>query len=326
MKHRERFTFIAGLCVFALGAAGPAVAQDYPKGVVNVLVGGPPGGPGDFVARQVVARQLQEAWGQPVLTLNQVGAGGMIAANTVAKSAPDGRHILVDTTSFVINPTLHAATIAFDTLGDFAFVTQLFSQHVVLVAHPAVPYNTVAELIAYAKPRPGKVTYASPLLGSASHLAGEMLNIDAGIRIMHVPYNGSAPATLDLVAGRVDTMFNALAAAKALADQGKLKILALTDGTRPADLKEYPLIADTVPGFNVTSFFGLMVRAGTPRPIIDRIQRDIVKAMNKPDIKAQLDKFGMKIVGSSPEQFDAFVRAEVAKWAKVIKAGNIKVN
>lgn len=320
----KQFAIVAALCAHALGAAGQT-AQAYPKGVINVLVGSAPGGPGDVIAR-IVAQQLQAAWDERVVVMNQVGAGGMIAAGTVARSTPDGRHILLDTSTFVINPTLHAATIAFDTLRDFAFVTRLFNVPVVLAANAATPYNSVGELIAYARAHPGKVTYASPYLGSASHLAGEMLKVEARLDILHVPYNGSAPAMLDLVAGRVDTMFNAYAAAKSLADQGKIKILALAAGTRPVDLKGHALIADAIPGFDVTSFLGLMVRAGTPRPIIDRIQRDIVHGINKPEVKAQLDKLGMEIVGSTPDAFDAFVRAEIAKWAKVIRAANVKTD
>ncbi len=325
MKRWERFGFIAGLCLFALGAAERAAAQAYPKGVTHVVVGSAPSGLGDVVSR-LVAQQLQEAWGQPVLVLNQVGAGGQIAASTVAKSAPDGQYILLDTTTFMIHPTLHAKTIPYNTLRDFAFVTQLVSVPMALFAKAAVPYNTVPELIAYAKAQPGKVTYASPLLGSASHLAGEMLKIEAGLDMMLIPYTASPSAIIDLVAGRVDIMFNAYASAKGLADQGKIKILALAASKRLPGIKEYPLVADAVPGFNVVSFLRLMVRAGTPRAIIDKIQRDSAKGINKPDVEARLDKLGMKVVGSTPEEFDAFVRAETTKWAKVIKASNIKTD
>jgi tripartite-type tricarboxylate transporter receptor subunit TctC len=153
-----------------------------------------------------------------------------------------------------------------------------------------------------------------------------MLKTEAGIDMVHVPYKGSGPAQLDLVAGRVDIMFDVYHSAKQLAEQGKLKIIALTSDTQPANIKDYPLVADTIPGFNVTSFFGLIVRAGTPRPIIDKIQEDIARGLNKPDVKARLESIGMKVVGSKPEQFESFVRAELVKWAKVIKAGNIKAD
>ena len=325
MKLCKLLVHMIAPCLLALGAAAPAAAQTYPKGVVTVIVGAPPGGPTDFVGR-IVAQQLQELWGQTVLVVNKPGAGGMIAGDAVAKSAPDGHTIGIETTTHVINPTLRAATIPYDTPKDFAYVTQLVSQHVVLVANAQEPFNTVRELIEYAKAHPGKLTYASPTTGTASHLAAEMLKAEAGIDMVHVPYKGSGPAQMDLVAGRVDVMFDVYHSAKQLAEQGKLKIIALTADTQPANIKEYPLVADTIPGFNVTSFFGLIVRAGTPRPVIEKIQQDMAKALNKPDVEARLESVGMKVVGSKPEQFESFVRAEMAKWAKVIKAGNIKAD
>ena len=325
MKSCNFLVCMLGLCALALGAVAPAAAQNYPKGVVTVVLGAPPGGPTDFVAR-IVAQQLQEIWGQTVLVVNKPGAGGMIAGDAVAKSAPDGHTIGIETTTHVINPTLRAATIPYDTPKDFAYVTQLVSQHVVLVANAAEPFNTVMELIAYAKAHPGKLSYASPTTGTASHLAAEMLKAEAGIDMVHVPYKGSGPAQLDLVAGRVDLMFDVYHSAKQLAEQRKLKIIALASDTQPANIRDYPLIADTIPGFNVTSFFGLIVRAGTPRPIIDKIQEDMARGLNKPEVKTRLENVGMKVVGSKPEEFDTFVRAELAKWAKVIKAGNIRAD
>lgn len=325
MKLCERFSRMLGLCVLVLGAAAPAAAQTYPKGVVNVMVGAPPGGPTDFIGR-IVAQQLQEAWGQTVLVVNKPGAGGMIAGDTVAKSAPDGLTIGIETTSLVINPTLRAAAMPYDPLRDFTLVTQLVSQQVVLVANATAPFSTVKELIAHAKARPGKLSYASPTFGLASHLAAEMLKHEAGIDVVHVPYKGSGPAQFDLMAGRVDMMFDVYHSAKPLAEQGKLKIIALAAGTRPEHIREYPLVADTIPGFDVSSFFGLVVRTGTPRPIIDRIQQDMARAMNKPEVKARLESVGMKVVGSKPEEFEGFVRVELVKWAKVIKAANIKAD
>jgi len=325
MKLCNVLAYLSGVCAFALGAAAPTGAQNFPKGVVTVVVGAPPGGPTDFVGR-IVAQQLQELWGQTVLVVNKPGAGGMIAGDTVAKSAPDGQTIGIETTTHVINPTLRAATIPYETPKDFAYVTQLVSQHVVLVANAAEPFNTVRELIAYAKSHPGKLSYASPTTGTASHLAAEMLKAEAGIDMVHVPYKGSGPAQLDLVAGRVDLMFDVYHSAKQLAEQGKLRIIALASDTQPANIKDYPLIADTIPGFNVTSFFGLIVRAGTPRSIVDKIQQDMAKGLNKPEVKARLESVGMKVVGSTPEEFDSFVRAELAKWAKVIKFSGAKAD
>jgi len=323
MKFVRGFAGVLGLCVLALLVVAPVAAQNYPKGTVKWVVPFPPGGPTDVVGR-IVAQQLQEAWGQPVVVENKPGAGTMIGTDAVAKSAPDGQTIGMVITAHMINPALNAATIPYDTLKDLTHVTQMVAQHVVLVANTKVPFNTVREMIAYAKAHPGKLTYASPGAGTGTHLAGEMLKIEAGIDMVHVPYKGSSPAQMDLVAGRVDLMFDVYHSAKQLVEQGKLKVIALTSDTQPVNIRGYPLVADTIPGFNVSSLFGLVVRAGTPRSIIDKIQEDTARVLNKPEVKVRLEGLGVEVVGSTPEQFEHFVRTELAKWAKVIKASNIK--
>ena len=324
MTLEKAFAWILCLCAFGLAAATPAAAQGYPKGVVKWIVPFPPGGPTDVVGR-IVAQQLQELWGQPVVVENRPGAGTMIGTDAVAKSAPDGQTIGMVITAHMINPALNPATIPYDTLKDLAHVTQLVTQHLVLVANAAVPFNTVKDMIAYGKAQPGKLTYASPGTGTSAHLAGELLKNEAGIDMRHVPYKGSGPAQVDLIAGRVDVMFDVYHSAKAQVEQGRLKVIALTSEVQPANIKGYPLLADTIPGFNVTSLFGLIVRAGTPRPVIDKIQADTARVLNKPEVRARLEGLGLEIVGSTPEQFESFVRVELAKWARVIKAGNIKV-
>lgn len=313
------------LCMLWLIAAVPAAAQNYPKGVVKWIVPFPPGGPTDVVGR-IVAQQLQEVWGQPVVVENKPGAGTMIGTDAVAKSAPDGQTIGMVITAHMINPTLNAATIPYDALKDLAHVTQMIAQHVVLVANTKVPFNTVKDLIAYAKSHPGKLTYASPGTGTGTHLAGELLKIEAGIDMVHVPYKGSGPAQMDLVAGRVDLMFDVYHSAKALVEQGKLKVIALTSDTQPVNIRGYPLVADTIPGFNVASLFGLVVRAGTPRTVIDKIQEDTARVLNKPEVKGRLESLGVEVVASTPEQFDAYVRTEIEKWAKVIKFSGAKAD
>ena len=324
MKRKNAFAWMLCLCTLSLAAAMPAAAQGYPKGVVKWIVPFPPGGPTDVVGR-IVAQQLQDTWGQPVVVENKPGAGTMIGTDVVAKSAPDGQTIGMVITAHMINPVLNAGTIPYDTMKDLAHVTQLVTQHLVLVANAAVPFNTAKEMIAHAKANPGKLTYASPGTGTSAHLAGELLKNEAGIDVRHVPYKGSGPAQVDLIAGRVDVMFDVYHSAKAQVEQGRLKVIALTSEVQPANIKGYPLLADTVRGFNVTSLFGLVVRAGTPRPVIDKIQADTARILNKPEVRARLEGLGLEIVGSAPEQFEAFVRAEMAKWARVIKAGNIKV-
>jgi len=324
MSFRIALCRFAGLVALSLAAALPAAAQVYPRGPVKWIVPFPPGGPTDVVGR-IVAQQLQEAWGQPVVVENKPGAGTMIGTDAVAKSAPDGQTIGMVITAHMINPSLNAATIPYDTLKDLAHVTQLVTQHLVLVAHPAVPFGSAMELIAYAKANPGKLTYASPGTGTSAHLAGELLRKETGIDMRHVPYKGSGPALADLIAGRVDLMFDVYHSARGQVEQGKLKIIALTSETQPANIKGLPLLATTVRGFNVTSLFGLVVRAGTPKAVVDRIQTDTARVLNKPEVKARLEGMGLEIVGSTPEQFEAFVRAETAKWAQLIKAASIKL-
>ena len=305
----------------------PVAAQDpanFPKGAVRLMVPFPPGGPTDVVGR-IMAQKLQETWGQSVVVENKPGAGTIIGTDWVAKSAPDGQTIGMVITAYMINPSLRA-TMPYDTLKDLANVTQLVVQHVVLVANAGVPFNTVAELIAHAKKNPGKLSYASPGTGTSAHLAGELLKNEAGIDMVHVPYKGSGPAQADLLAGRVDLMVDVYHSAKPQVEAGKLKVIAVAARERPAGIRQYPVVAETLPGFNVTSLFGLVVPAATPRTIVNRIQQDSAKVLAQPDVRAKLDALGLEVVGSTPEQFDAFVRAEVDKWARVVKANNIKAD
>jgi len=317
-----RFTRIAAaaLCL----VAGLACAQDYPRGVVRLIVPFPPGGPTDIVGR-VMAQKLGEVWGSGVIVENKPGAGTSIGTDAVAKSAPDGQTIGMVITAYMINPSLQAK-LPFDTLKDLTNVTQLVTQHVVLVANPALPFNTVAELVAYAKQNPGKLTYASPGTGTSAHLAGELLKNEAGIDMVHAPYKGSGPAQADLVAGRVDLMMDVYHSAKPQVEAGKLKVIALAAPKRPAGLAQYPVIAETVPAVSVTSLFGFVVPAATPRTIVNRIYADSAKVLAMPDVRERLAGLGLEVVGSTPEQFDAFVRAEIAKWAKVIRDNNIKAD
>jgi tripartite-type tricarboxylate transporter receptor subunit TctC len=229
-------------------------------------------------------------------------------------------------TAHMINPTLRAGAMPYDTLRDLTHVTQLVTQHLALVAHPETPFNSVKELIAHAKGNPGRLSYASPGTGTSAHLAGELLKNEVGIDMVHVPYKGSGPAKTDLLAGRVQLMFDVFHSVKPQVDEKKLKVLGLTAERQPANIGGYPLVAEAVPGFNVTSLFGLVVRAGTPRAVVDKIQADCARVLNKPDVKARLEGMGLEVVGSRPEEFEKFVRAELAKWAKVIQANNIKVD
>ena len=297
-------------------------AQDFPKGPVRLIIPFPPGGPTDVMGR-ILAQKLQEVWGSAVVVENKPGASTSIGTDAVAKSAPDGQTIGMVITAYMINPALQP-NLPFDTLKHLTNVTQLVTQHVVLVANPNVPFNTVAELIAYAKKNPGKLTYASPGSGTSAHLAGELLKGEAGIDMVHVPYKGSGPAQVDLIAGRVDLMMDVYHSAKAQVEAGKLKVIALAAPQRPAGLAQYPVIAETVPNVSVTSLFGLVVPAATPRPIVYRIYADSARVLAMPEVRERLAGLGLEVVASNPAQFDAFVRAEIVKWFKVVKDNNIK--
>jgi tripartite-type tricarboxylate transporter receptor subunit TctC len=316
--------FLRFFLFFSFIFSGFVCAQEYPKGVVKLVIPFPPGGPTDVMGR-IVAQKLQEVWGTGVIVDNKPGAGTSIGTDAVAKSAPDGQTIGMVITAYMINPSLQSKR-SFDTLKDLTNVTQLVTQHVVLVANPKAPFNTVAELIAYAKKNPGKLTYASPGSGTSAHLAGELLKGEAGIDMVHVPYKGSGPAQVDLVAGRVDLMMDVYHSAKPQVEAGKLKVIALAAPQRPAGLSQYPVIAETVPGVSVTSLFGLVVPSATPRAIVNRIYTDSAKVLAMPDVRERLAGLGLEVVASTPEQFDAFVRSEIAKWAKVIKDNNIKAD
>jgi tripartite-type tricarboxylate transporter receptor subunit TctC len=298
-----------------------ALAQEFPSKPVRLIVPFPPGGPTDVVGR-VVAAKLQQAWAQPVIVENKPGAGTVIGTDAVAKSAPDGHTIGMVITAHFINPALRAS-MPYDTLRDLANVTQLVAQHVVLVANPGEPFNTLAEMIAFAKKNPGKLGYASPGTGTSAHLAGELLKSEAGIDMVHVPYKGSGPAQADVIAGRVGLMVDVFHSAKPQVDAGKLKVIALTAKDRPVNIKQYPLVTETLPGFNVTSLFGFVVPAATPRAVIGAIHAGTARVLHQSDVKSKLEAMGMEVVGSTPEQFDALVRAELAKWTKVVKDNHI---
>jgi len=314
------FAFLSALLLL-----GTASGQDFPSKPVRLVVPFPPGGPTDVVGR-MVATGLQAAWSQPVIVENKPGAGTVIGTDAVAKSAPDGYTIGMVITAHFINPALRGASMPYDTLKDLAHVTQLVQQHVVLVANAGVPFNTLPEMIGYAKKNPGKLQYASPGTGTSAHLAGELLKGEAKIDLVHVPYKGSGPAQTDLLAGRVELMVDVFHSAKAHVESGKLKVIALTAKDRPVNIRAYPLVAETLPGFDVRSLFGFVVPAATPRPVVQKIRDDTAKVLNQPEVKSKLESMGLEVVASSPEQFDALVRGELVKWAKVVKDNNIKVD
>jgi len=309
-----------------LAASLAAHAQDYPAKPVRWVVPFPAGGPLDIVAR-VIGVRLSETWGQPVIVDNRPGAGGNIGAEVVAKSAPDGYTIVMGALStHAVNVSLFRK-LPYDPVRDFAPVTLISEVPNVLVVNPAVPAKTVAEFIAYARANPGKLNFASGSTGSAGHLAGELFKTMARVDMTHVPYKGAAPAVTDLLAGQVQLMFDNLASALPNIRAGRLRALAVTTKKRSAFVPELPTIAESgLPGFDVSTWFGVMAPAATPRPIVNRLHDGIVRALAQPDVKERLAAMGAEPVGDTPEQFGAFVKSEIAKYAKVVKDSGARVD
>ena len=306
-----------------LPVAGDALAQAFPTKPVRIIIGFPPGGGIDIVAR-IMAPKLSEALGQPVIVENKPGAGGVLGTDFVAKSAPDGHTIFFGTTGNIsINPVF-IPNLPFNMDRDLTPLTQVSSVSFLLYVNPSLPAKNLAELIAYAKANPGKVNFYSSGNGGLPHLAGELLNAMAGISTVHVPYKGSAPGLNDLIGGQVQYGFDAVAIGLPHVKGGRLRALATTGPARLAILPEIPAANETLPGFEAVNWYGMLVPAGTPRDVIARLQREIVKVMAMPEIREKLIAQGTDPVGSSPEEFGAFMKSEATKWSRVIKGANIK--
>jgi len=301
-----------------------AGAQTYPTRPVRFMVPFPPGGATDIVGR-LVAAKMQDVWGQPVVIENKPGAGTVVGTEFVAKSAPDGYTLGFVVTAYVINPSLRS-DMPYDTLKDLTGVTQVSVQHLVMAAYPGFPANNIRELIALAKKEPGKLAYATPGSGTAMHLSVELLKTATGIDLVHVPYKGGAAADQDVVAGRVPILMDVLYAVQPLIKSGKIKVLALLSPQRAPDSPEYPVVSETVPGVSALSLVGLVAPAATPKDLVHRISADIAKAVRSSDLTERMKQQGMEPIGSTPEQFDAVIRSEMEKWAKVVRQSGAKVD
>jgi len=314
------------LVCIALAALAPlaANARNFPTRPVRMMVPFPPGGATDIVGR-LVAAKMQEVWGQPVVIENKPGAGTVVGTEYVAKSAPDGYTLGFVVTAYVINPSLRS-DLPFDTLKDLRGVTQVSVQHLVMAAYPGFPANNVKELIALAKKEPGKIAYATPGSGTAMHLSVELLKTTAGIDLVHVPYKGGTPAQQDVIAGRVPVLMDVLYAVQPLIKSGKIKVLALLSPKRAPDSPDFPVVAETVPGVSALSLVGIVAPAATPNELVHRISADIAKAVKASDLTERMKQQGMEPIGSTPEQFDALIKSEIEKWAKVVKQSGAKVD
>jgi len=301
-----------------------AGAPAYPVRPIRFVVGYPPGGATDIIARAVALR-LTDALGQQVLVDNRPGAGGILGSDIVARATPDGYTILLATTSHGVNPSLYAK-LPYDTVKSFAPVTQVASLQQVLVVNPALPVKSVADLIALAKAKPGQLNFASSGAGQALHLAGELFKTLAGIDIVHVPYKGGAPARTDLLAGQVHMMFESMISVMPFVAGGKLRALAVSGAKRSPAAPGLPTMAEAgVPGFDSSGWVGVLAPAGTPAPVVGRLHKETVGVLAQADVRERLASSGGEVVGSTPEAFAEFIRQQLATWAKVVKASGAKI-
>jgi tripartite-type tricarboxylate transporter receptor subunit TctC len=301
-------------------------AQTYPSRPVRLLVPSTPGGSVDTLARTIGAK-LSEKWGQQVVVDNRAGAGGVIAGETNAKAVPDGYTLLMCTISAcATNVSLHR-NLPYDPVRDFAPVTLVATQNLMLLVHPSVPASSVKELIAVAKANPGKYAFASAGNGTGSHLSGELLKLLAGIDLLHVPYKGVAPALVDTVAGQVSMNIPSILSAMPQWKSGKLRALAVTGARRSPVAPELPTMMEAgVKGYESATWYGVLAPAKTPREIVKRVNGDIVAILNLPEVRDRMLKEGAEPVGNSPEEFAAYMKSEIAKWGKVIRAAKIQAN
>ena len=312
------------VCFTVLAAvAGAGAAQGYPSKPVRIVVPFAPGGPNDILAR-VIAQKLTEAWGQQVIAENRAGGGTIIGTEIVAKSPPDGYNLLMVSTSHTTNPTL-VRKLPFDTLRDLAPVVKVAWSSNVLMTHPSLPARSVGDLIALAKSRPDQVTYGSGGNGTSTHLSGELLAQMGGAKMVHVPFKGGGPANIGLLSGQIMWMFGNAIAAVPLVRDGRVKALAVTGEKRSPALPEVPTVAETLRGFEATSWYGISVQGSTPKEIVAKLNQDINRILVTSDMRARLATEGAEAGGGSPEEFGAFFRSEIDKWAKVIKAAGIKL-
>lgn len=323
LRRRAALLALFAAPAAALAQATPEPAAAWPSRPVKLIVPFASGGPTDTVARLVAAR-LQAHWNQTVVIDYKPGAGTMLGTDFVAKSPPDGYTLGMAISAHMINPSLQPK-LPYDTKRDLVGVSQLAQAHFGLFAHPSLPVNNIAELIAYSRRNPGKLSYATPGTGTGTHLAGEMLNHMAGIDMVHVPYKGSAPAQQDVIGGRVPLLFDVLFSSMPFVKDNRMKVLALSSPTRAVGNPEIPLIAEAIPGFSALSFIGVIAPMGLPKDLLNRISADISRAVKSSEVTARMVALGMEPVCSSADEYNAVIATEIEKWAGVVKKAGIKL-
>lgn len=311
---------LAGIAFLALSPT--AVAQPFPSKPVRLIVPFAAGGGTDILAR-LVAQKLTETWGRNVVVDNRPGGGSVIGSELVVRSTPDGYTLLLTANPHTSNPAL-VAKLPYDTERDFAAVTMLASAPLFLVVHPSVGARSVSDFISYAKSRPNPPSYASSGNGGPQHLAGEMFKHMAGLQMVHVPYKGTAPATQDLISGQVEAAFSSVLTALPHIKAGKLRALGISSAKRSDAYPDLPAIAETLPGFEVTTWYGVLAPRGTPRPTVSKIQSDIAVVVAAPDVKERLARDGLQPVGSKPEEYAALIKREIEKVKALVRTAGIR--
>ena len=304
----------------------PAIpyCQGYPSKPIRIIVPFTPSGNIDITAR-TIAPGLTEVLGQPVIVENRPGAGGRIGSTAVAKSPPDGYTLLLGAPGTLVSQPVFQDNVEYQPLRDFAPVTQIGSLPLILIVHPSLPVKSVKDLIAIAKAKPGQLSYASSGVGGATHMTAEIFRMMAGVDILHIPYKGSGQAMADLIGGQVPMAFDQITSSLPQVEAGKLRALAVTSAKRFSSVPKLPTMAEAgVPGYEAVSWNGLAAPAGTPREIVGRIQAEVARIVQLPDIKERFFRDGIEPVASTPEQFAAHIRSERAKWEKVVQAAGIK--
>ena len=316
--------FIAGIVVAAAVQRDAWPAEAYPVKPIRMVVGYPPGGANDLVARAIATR-MGPRLGQQVIVENRAGAAGNIGTELVARAAPDGYTLLLaSVASFAMSPAL-LGKVPFDPINDFAPVTQAVVVTSLLSVHPSMPVRSLKQLVALAKKQPGALNYASPGRGSIAHLASELLWITAGIKLNHVPYKGGGPAVVDVVAGHVEVMFSLISTQTPHVRSGRLRALAVTSARRSAALPDVPTVAESgYPGFEASGWLGLVFPARTPPPVVNRIHQEAVAVLKLRETQAQLEDLGLDPETSSPAAFHALIKSDYARWDKVVRAAGLR--
>jgi tripartite-type tricarboxylate transporter receptor subunit TctC len=322
MSVARRLLQLAGAAVLASALLTPAQALDYPTRPVRLVVGFPPGGSADIVAR-LVAQALTERMGQTFVIDNKPGAGSNLGTETVARAEPDGYTLMADSVSNAINPTLYKK-LNYDQLKDLIPVASIDVVPNVMDINIDLPVKTVPEFIAYAKSNPDKISMGSGGIGSSPHVAGELFKMTTGVNMLHIPYRGVALATADLLGGRIQVLFDTLPAAVANIRAEKIRALAVTSKKRAETLPEVPAMNEFVPGYEADSFHGISAPKGTPREIVDKLNREINAALADPKLKARLAELGAEVFTGTPEDYGRYLKGEIERWAKVIEFSGAK--